>query len=105
MAATLGPLVLHNRAVDSTKGLFKEPFIDPMDLCLSSCLIEENTLFIGGIGSISNIWPLTAANDSFDLIKNCITIKDLDKPNSTEASKNKIKTNADKDKVQGNSFC
>ena len=32
-------------------------------------------------------------------------VKDLDKPNSTEASKNKITTNADKDKVQGNSFC
>ena len=29
-------------------------------------------------------------------------VKDLDKPNSTEASKNKITTNANKDKVQGN---
>ena len=29
-------------------------------------------------------------------------VKDLDKPNSTEASKIKITTNADKDRVQGN---
>ena len=31
--------------------------------------------------------------------RECVSVKDLDKPNSTETSKNKITTNADKDRV------